>query len=370
MNQFIGTIGLVTASQALFMGALLCFSGRLLRFSNQLLLGLALVLAIYFTTFFLAQFWPQLDAQVYLLANVQLLLGPLLYLYVLASIDPKRGARLIDAAHFLPALIFALVCAKLLAQANSGGALYSNPLPLKFEITLYGLGWSAHLLVYCLLAGTAVRRAGDVESGNGQWLQRMVWLFALLALARGGLDIVIYFFNSSAAWRQLAMLLPALVFLFLVSRQVFGAAKSTEELPSTEEAEKAEEEQGVSGYRLSAMDDQQAQDVLALLDQAVVVEQRYLINELKLGDLAAELEISTERISEALNGFASIGFYDYLAKHRTAHAADLLADRRSRSTALVDIAMASGFNSKSTFNRQFKQRMGVTPSQYRKERCG
>jgi len=44
LNQLVGTMGLFAASQALFMGAMLCTSRRNIRYTNQVLACLSLVL--------------------------------------------------------------------------------------------------------------------------------------------------------------------------------------------------------------------------------------------------------------------------------------------------------------------------------------
>ena len=48
------------------------------------------------------------------------------------------------------------------------------------------------------------------------------------------------------------------------------------------------------------------------------------------------------------------------------HAKILLADPGQQNLAIVDVAMAAGFNSRSTFYSAFKQSIGVTPAQYRR----
>ena len=43
-----------------------------------------------------------------------------------------------------------------------------------------------------------------------------------------------------------------------------------------------------------------------------------------------------------------------------------MADSSHKSLSLLEIAMASGFNSKSAFNLMFKRFTGQTPSEFRK----
>ncbi|MGN6714565.1 AraC family transcriptional regulator [Anaerocolumna jejuensis] len=60
--------------------------------------------------------------------------------------------------------------------------------------------------------------------------------------------------------------------------------------------------------------------------------------------------------------FAGVTYYDYLIKRRILFAENLLSDPN---LAIVEIAMKSGFNSLSTFNRNFRNIRKCTPSEYR-----
>jgi AraC-like DNA-binding protein len=82
-----------------------------------------------------------------------------------------------------------------------------------------------------------------------------------------------------------------------------------------------------------------------------------------LGEIAASVELSRERLSRLFHETLGITFSDYLNEVRLGEARRYLAQRTGT---ITEIAYASGFQSLSQFNRRFRQSEGISPSQYRK----
>lgn len=90
----------------------------------------------------------------------------------------------------------------------------------------------------------------------------------------------------------------------------------------------------------------------------------YLDSQLTLSGLAQATGLSRHHLSEVLNKHAGKNFYEFINEYRIGEVRSRLAqDSNAR---VLDIALAAGFSSKSTFNAIFKQFTGQTPTQYRK----
>ena len=63
------------------------------------------------------------------------------------------------------------------------------------------------------------------------------------------------------------------------------------------------------------------------------------------------------------HGFAK-NFFDFIGDYRIHHVMTLL-DQTQESRPLLEVIVESGFNSKYVFNTAFKQKIGMTPTQYR-----
>lgn len=97
------------------------------------------------------------------------------------------------------------------------------------------------------------------------------------------------------------------------------------------------------------------------------IREKALFKKPRLGlrDLASLSGLQEKTISWAINQGAATNLSDYINGLRV-EAVCLALDRRESSGNLLDIAMAMGFSSKSTFNGAFKKATGLTPSQYQK----
>ncbi|MBO2011859.1 helix-turn-helix domain-containing protein [Hymenobacter negativus] len=92
-------------------------------------------------------------------------------------------------------------------------------------------------------------------------------------------------------------------------------------------------------------------------------EQPWLEPELTLTELAHRLRTNPALLSKVINAGCGQNFNDFVNTYRVAEARRKLADPRFAHYSLVGVALESGFNSKSTFNRVFKKLLGQAPSE-------
>ncbi|RAK69576.1 helix-turn-helix domain-containing protein [Hymenobacter edaphi] len=89
----------------------------------------------------------------------------------------------------------------------------------------------------------------------------------------------------------------------------------------------------------------------------------YLAPELTLSELAAQLRTNTSWLSRVVNTGCGQNFNDFVNEYRVREAERRLQDPQFRHYTLLTVALESGFNSKSTFNRVFRKLRGLTPSE-------
>src|SRR5690606_41905073 len=73
----------------------------------------------------------------------------------------------------------------------------------------------------------------------------------------------------------------------------------------------------------------------------------------------------SHHLSQVINVSQERSFFDFINRYRIDHAKGLLSDP-ARAGNILEIALASGFNSKASFNRVFKKETGMTPSAFKK----
>ena len=99
-----------------------------------------------------------------------------------------------------------------------------------------------------------------------------------------------------------------------------------------------------------------------ILDAIEYINTHYSEN-LSVNDVAKQAFISPSYFKSLFKYFTSKTFVEYLNYVRVTKAANLL---RETDLKVIDIALDTGFNYVNHFNRVFKQAMGMTPMQYRK----
>ncbi|WP_339708393.1 two-component regulator propeller domain-containing protein [uncultured Kriegella sp.] len=112
--------------------------------------------------------------------------------------------------------------------------------------------------------------------------------------------------------------------------------------------------------------DKENLEEVARLDRLMKAEELYLDAELGLNQLAEKLGVSANHLSMLLNEYIGKNFYDYINTFRVAEVKRRLKDPAYKKQTISSIGGDCGFNSKSAFNRIFKNFTGQTPSQYQK----
>ena len=120
-------------------------------------------------------------------------------------------------------------------------------------------------------------------------------------------------------------------------------------------------------YKGSKMTEDQSSVIVNNLKKYMEDKKPYLNAELKLADLANEINFPVHEISQVLNQSLNLGFSDFINGYRIEAVKRRLAKKDYEKFTLFAIAQQCGFNSKTSFYRVFKNETGKTPSDYLKE---
>lgn len=86
--------------------------------------------------------------------------------------------------------------------------------------------------------------------------------------------------------------------------------------------------------------------------------------EISLATVAKRLGTNTSSLSRAINTLSNENFNSLINRLRIQYVCDRLSERYLEQD-ILELAFEAGFNSKNSFNRNFKRFVGKTPSQYR-----
>ena len=123
-----------------------------------------------------------------------------------------------------------------------------------------------------------------------------------------------------------------------------------------------------SGAKKKALLDEKQIDTYSgqLLDY-MATEKPYLDADLSLRKLANQLELSPNQLSMVLNEGLGKNFNGFVNHYRVEEFKMLAKDPGSANLTIVALAYECGFNSKTVFNTYFKEKTGLTPSEYLKD---
>lgn len=106
---------------------------------------------------------------------------------------------------------------------------------------------------------------------------------------------------------------------------------------------------------------EQLEAIAEKLKHAMLKEELYKDPELSLSSLADQLGIKHYLISKSLSVISNKRFNDFVNEYRVKEFQRLLKDADNSKYTLLSLAMKSGFNSKSSFNRSIKKHLGISP---------
>jgi len=110
------------------------------------------------------------------------------------------------------------------------------------------------------------------------------------------------------------------------------------------------------------------ESVLERLNRRFVAERLYAREALTIAQLATLLGTQEHVLRRVINqGLGFRNFNDFLHTHRLKEAAGRLGDPQLRRIPVLTIALEVGYGSIGPFNRAFKERFGMTPTEYRRQ---
>lgn len=313
---------------------------------------------------------------------------PSLHLYVQALTAPHAWQwRSAQRKHYW-ALGLALALALLilsLPATDRQALFFGDPGPLHGQMLITAATFLLATLLWLVASGWYVlrislqlrqyrrqlRRVFAADAGK-----RLYWLDGLLAALLLSWAYAVLFFVleervhsrwlSAAGVILLALLLVSLLCVCALRQQpgfaeLFGSA-TVQPLPDPAAEAESPPSTEAAKYQRSALSEEQAQRIAEKARQAVYEQALYLNPALTLYQLADHIGVPAQYLSQTLNQTLGLSFYDYINAARIEAAKQQLVQTED---SILSIAMAVGFNARSSFYKAFKASTGMTPVMYR-----
>lgn len=118
-------------------------------------------------------------------------------------------------------------------------------------------------------------------------------------------------------------------------------------------------------YKSSSLDKTVSKKIKKDLMLLMTSKKPYKNPKITLSDLAQQLQVSKQSISQIINLELETSFNDFVNKYRVEEFKFYLENNTFPQFTLLGVAKEAGFNSKSSFHTIFKDFEGITPSEYR-----
>lgn len=281
------------------------------------------------------------------------LIGPLLLFYVRSLLDGSYKLQRRDWLHFLPFALGILIAAIYVLSVNRfsiwtyHGRLWMSTAVLLQNILYFIAAWK-NMQLYGLTFRSFLTY---INNSRLAWLRFFsvgyiaLWLVQLQFFI--GWDVL-----RHPRW------CPYGTSLYFVSTFLFFNAMVLVVLKNPDAFNQTQKYQA-SGLKPSEKESYR-QKLLALMRK----EKLYLNSMLTLPELAQKLNISPCHLSQIINESFHQHFTDFVNKYRIEESKTLLKKNEQRWN-ISEIALESGFNSKSTFNSAFKKHTGITPKEFK-----
>lgn len=336
-------IYVIGAAQGLFLAIALWFKTVNIR-SNRVLAVwmLCLVFDLTIKSIYLTnpstQFLPA-----YTLANFfPFLYGSFFYLYV-RTITLKKAIAWFDMVHFLGFILMVSVNLHWIFNPWENGPRRW----ISFDLTLYL--YSVSYVVAGLFSIKKYRRTLYQQQSNTDgitllWIDVMAYFQALIwFIAVSQWLIPIQSYNVWVIYSAVSIYMMVMGYLALIQ-------------PNVQPLQRIESPNHVDKTRFS--------EVSIKLNKLMDEQQLYLEPSLNIGQLANKSGYPEYLVSLVINQMYHKTFREYINQLRVEAAKAMLQDPKIQYN-ILEIAYASGFTSKSTFNTAFKKMVQMTPSQFK-----
>ena len=289
-------------------------------------------------------------------------LGPLIYFYVLKITRPEYQFRRKHLLHFSPWLLqLAVWILEIRESIHTGAATYDTLIFRQLGPVL-DLATFISVTLYLYLSFRQIERfyqqlefnmVNDRYRYQLRWLHRLLTIFGLLWLLWIPYIAIDYFYYH----HQLGIHAYYPLYFLLAVMTTWLAAVAFFRQHTSVPAETP----ALFTPPLPAEMKQRG----TWLKKAVQAGLYYQDPELSLSSLAEKLELSTHELSRIINTALKKSFNDFIGEYRVAAVVQKMQDPAYDHITLLGIAFESGFNSKTTFNRTFKQITGKSPAEYK-----
>ena len=361
--------------QNLIVSGILFFSKGDHQYAPRLLSILVLIVTLHLTYLMLLDlnldnFFPPL---LWIPYSYMAAIGPLIFLYARSLTDMAFRISGKDWMYFVPVAAELILQLVLIKYSIIHEVLYYNT-PLYFIFTP---------IIYILAAGSIfyfLRRSLKLLNNHEAWIQKnfsnlnevtLAWLHKLITYYRllwiswiPFITIFLVFFRFQLQYFVIVLLLYLLILIITYLTYWIGL----EGIRKMNYVFIKKEQLPAANKNYANLPEEDIKSCIARIEQLMDEEKLFLDENLNLRAFARKLQADPNMVSYILNNYLNKNFYEFINSYRIEEVKYRLSHPKYKHLTILAIALESGFNSKTSFNRVFKQMTRLTPSEFQKKR--
>ena len=326
------------------------------------------LLSIYFFTTYRGEKYPSF---VSLSMPLSLAHGPFLFLYASKKTSGKR-ITFYDFLHFIPLFLwfvftfdfYSFTTKKQIEVFTHQGKEFETQNVIRVTITyLSGIIYYIFSLLVLIKYHKKIKQHfSDVEKINFNWLlyfiiwNFLIWIFILCNQEKIAYGLISFFI----VWIGFFGFRQTNIFLEKDNRLDHQMSVNAQEVTTESFGNEINLE---SKHKNKLVNEEEVKIIEQKLLEYLTIHKPYLNPELTLQQLAENIGIHPNVLSYTINAALGKNFYDLINEYRIDEFINLYQNSYNKYTILA-LALESGFNSKSAFNRNFKKIKGITPSEF------
>lgn len=299
-----------------------------------------------------------------------LLHGPLLWFYIKAQTEQGFRFKTIHLLHFLPFVLLLLTFQLTVYHLSNTEKIYLDSTESFKQLPSFAPSMMSILILPLLYYAWGLRLLHSYQRRIKNYFSEttqvdLQWLRVLLisSLIMAGIINSTFFIDQFVSVAPFAVLQAASYVFVSVYVLFLGFFGHKQEALITKVPLQMVAVESVTEQETPIID---ADEIFIYrLLEWMKQEKPYLVPELTISALSEQLQVSEEYLSGILNGKLHRNFFDFVNQYRVDEFKAHCSNPENDKLTLIALAFDSGFNSKATFNRVFKNATGITPSAYK-----
>lgn len=305
-----------------------------------------------------------------MIVNVPFLLiqSPFLYIYVNTVLKGKKKFNPVYLLHFIPLILFIVAYYAIIDEIPEKKENFNIHIYPFFPVIISFFPLVILLAGYYILKSymrvkkyqkKILKQFSYTEDVDFKWLKNLIIINLIVWFI---LFILVFLFSKYNLLIQIhnIVLITASIAVFLIG--YFGFLRTDVFIMQYKQNDKPIKSDPIK--KKEAIVNLEVENQIKTLQSFMDKEKPFLENKLTIKQLADMLALQPYQLSILLNDVLNKNFFDFVNEYRVEEVKKQMKDNKTYT--LLGIAYDCGFNSKSSFNRIFKNVTGYTPSEFQK----